>query len=608
MISLNQVGCYTEKETLKIGAYLPNITPNKGYQLFADIIHAQDQFDVKVPSISVELQDKNNSGSWSYSSPMKKLSAQGHIGSEGTYLYRFRLLKNQQVIVPAFADPFARKTGCGTYSAFDYPAPPKFTWTDQKFQVPSSQDLVVYEMMVDDFAHDFAGAIQKLPYLESLGINCIELMPVTNIPEPYRWGYMPLSYFAIEERYGGAQGLKQFINACHEKKIAVIHDAVYSHMHEEFCYKKVYWEAGEDNPMIGVFAEDMFGVGPDFNKSFTRDFFLTVNQYFIEELHFDGFRYDYVPGIYDGPMGNGYARLVYETYQMTKGVTRFSGTTCNKIIQAAEYLDKPKEILQESYTTLSKRWSLMNESQWMVQNYGIVPDRFVRELLLIDFNNPWPKEYYNPSSQDQFPVAPLQFLECHDKSRLMYYLSGAHATEHGGFDLFNRDRSQWYKLQPFAIALMCAEGVPLIWQGQEFGEIYGKHDDGGSRVLAARPLHWNYFYEPNGKALVTLYRRLGSLRKTYPALRSRQSYYYYENSRLGEGLVAFLRQSPDSEGQNVLVIINFSTEARMIRLPMGKGSWMEQLEESNPESITLGQDTEVEIWVPSNFGKIFVQQ
>ena len=137
----------------------------------------------------------------------------------------------------------------------------------------------MYELMIDDFAGNFSAAIDRLDYLTSLGINCIELMPVTNIPEPYRWGYMPMTYFAIEERYGGVEGLKSFVNACHQRGIAVIHDAVYAHMHEDFCYNLVYRNTGAANPMNGPFAGDMFGVGTDFHKPFARDFFKAVNQY-----------------------------------------------------------------------------------------------------------------------------------------------------------------------------------------------------------------------------------------------------------------------------------------------------------------------------------------
>ncbi len=609
MIDLSLVGAHVGREhstSLQLGILLPGISKEKGYSLYADLIHSMDQFTPDIKSFPVELTEKDKGrGLWQFRGNMRELPEAGNLGKPGKHLYRYRLLQHDQVVVPAFSDPYAVLSGIGTNSAFACPQHEKFSWTDNDFTVPDVRDLIVYEMMVDDFADDFKGVLERLTYLESLGVNCIELMPVTNIPEPYRWGYMPMSFFAIEDRYGGKEHLKKLINACHERGIAVIHDAVYAHMHEDFCYRKVYWEAGEDNPMIGPFAGDMFGIGTDFTREFTYDYFMAVNRYFLDELHFDGFRYDYVPGIYDGPAGKGYARLVYDTYQYSKGIPRFQGAKHSRIIQAAEYLDMPKKILQQTYTTASKRWQPMLKAQYMVKDYGTVPEDFVHEMLLMDFSNPWPSEYCNEQNGEKFPVVPLQFLECHDKSRLMYLISGEHSSYQGGFDLFNRDKRRWYRLQPFAIALMTAEGVPLLWQGQEFGEIYGKHDDGGSRVLAARPLHWNFFYEKNGRTLVNLYRRLGQLRHRYQALRSRQSYYYHEHSRLDKGLVAFLRISESPE--DVLVLINFSEHDAHLTVPFAAGRWQEQLVPDSEEVLAVDKTGEYEVFLPANYGKIFAR-
>ncbi|GMQ88067.1 MAG: alpha-amylase family glycosyl hydrolase [Gammaproteobacteria bacterium] len=616
MIDLSQVGAHVGKgqeDSLQLGIHLPNITADKGYRLFADIIHVRDQFEPSIPAVSVELEYHGDPyGHWTFNGRLGDLTQVGNMGQPGRYLYRYRLLRHGQTLAPYFADPFATTSGPGTLSAFDYPATPAHQWQDDAFSVPHLDDLIVYEMMVDDFADDFDGVIERLPYLKGLGVNCIELMPVTNIPEPYRWGYMPMSYFAIEERYGGTDRLKAFVDACHGVEIAVIHDAVYAHMHEEFCYRKVYWAAGEDNPMIGPFAEDMFGIGTDFNKAFAYAYFHTVNAYFLDELHLDGFRYDYVPGIYDGPAGKGYARLVFDAYQYSKNIARFQGENHSLIIQAAEYLDRPKAVLRETYTSASKRWWPMLKAQDMVRNSGSnVPESFMHDMLLIDIPDPWPQYYSNADTGDRFPVAPLQFIESHDKSRLMYILSGEHSPWHGGFDLFDRDRSRWYRMQPFAIALMTSVGVPMLWQGQEFGEIYGKHDDGGSRVLAARPLHWNYFYEPGGRALVQLYRKLGQLRHDLQALRSRNAYFHYEQSDLGRGLVAYQRTPDNDADPAVVVLINFGAQESTLNVPFPRGGrWTEQLNNAADEApeildLVAGQ-TEVTVSIPSNYGKVWV--
>ena len=192
----------------------------------------------------------------------------------------------------------------------------------------------------------------------------------------------------------------------------------------------------------------------------------------------------------------------------------------------------------------------------------------------------------------------------------------------GGFDLLSDDdrneiadrfdewQQRWFKLQPLAIALMTGEGVPLIWQGQEFGEYYGLPDSGNLRVLGARPLHWDLFYEPGGRALVGLYRTLASLRHAYPALRSRKHIFYEGESRLERGLVAY-RRDPDGFGSKVMVLINFGGDgSASLEIPFLAGRWTEQINSLEPsqtsQSFDLSSDSVLNINIPSYYGKIFV--
>ena len=638
--NIGEVGAFVGKsaeDSLSLGIYLPNIEYHKGYTLKAQIIHEKDQFDASVKAFEVYLNFQGGqNGFWNYEGRTGDFPRIGNFGEPGKYCYRYQLYKHGHVVTPWFNDPCARHSGDGTLSAFHYPAQPGFTWEDGSFQVPLMHDLIIYELMVDEFSKDFDGLMRRLPYLKSLGINCIELMPVTNIREPFRWGYMPMSYFAVEERYGGVAKLKELINLCHKEGIAVIHDAVYAHSSWDFPYNKVYKLCGEPNPMMGPFAQEMFGVGPDYNKQFARDYFAAVNDYFINELHMDGFRYDYVPGYYDGPVGQGYAKLLYDTYNKSKAIPRFFDGSVSRVIQVAEYLDRPREILRETYTSGSKRWWLMQKAENMVQNpdSAYVERGFINDILLIDSSDLHWQEYKESGNpEDRFPLAPLQFIESHDRSRLMYRLTteffkkygrfGQHEQwREGGLDLlsdadqnevvdrYDEWQGRWYMMQPFAIALLTAEGVPLIWQGQEFGEYYGLPDGGDLRVLASRPLHWDLFYEPGGKALVNLYRVLAKLRHDLPALRSRGHVFYEYESRLHEGLVLY-RRDDSSSNQKVMVLINFSGNSHAhIKVPFAAGTWTEQInslgEHQNPEVIHMEHDGVVDVHVPSYYGKIFV--
>ena len=92
---------------------------------------------------------------------------------------------------------------------------------------------------IGTFANTFAGAVQKLDYLKSLGINAVEVLPITqnplfpdHTPADHDWGYDPVQLFAIKSKYGTPQEFKEFVKQCHQRQIAVIVDVVYNHLVE----------------------------------------------------------------------------------------------------------------------------------------------------------------------------------------------------------------------------------------------------------------------------------------------------------------------------------------------------------------------------------------
>src|SRR5581483_2361697 len=166
---------------------------------------------------------------WTVNVPILPV-ANTNFGQPGRYLYRYQLwwtapLGQRSLVTLWFTDPFARETDIGLLSAVTVgETPTPFSWTDANYKTPDLDDLVVYELQVEEFADNFDRVIQQLPYLESLGVNCLELMPVTSVKLDFDWGYGPLHYFAPNERFGGPDGLKRLVDACHARGIAVILD------------------------------------------------------------------------------------------------------------------------------------------------------------------------------------------------------------------------------------------------------------------------------------------------------------------------------------------------------------------------------------------------
>jgi 1,4-alpha-glucan branching enzyme len=614
MIDLDEVSATVSKNAannwqIHFGIYLPGITFNKGYSLVVRVIHEKDQFirGIEPQEYWLNWVNPSDHDLWEITIPLTNQPG-SNFGSEGKYLYRYQLFKNNQTIAFWFSDPFSKEASMGTLSSVYVGDVVPFAWTDNTFQIPEFNKMVVYELNIREFNTDFDGIIDQLPYLWDLGVNVIELMPVTNVKEDVEWGYTPLNYFAVDERFGGADGLKKLINACHHHNIAVILDAVYAHAHPEFAYNFVYDATGEYNPMMGRFCGEFFGnhPGTDYTKEFTRDYFLNVNKYFLDEFHVDGFRYDYVPGMYDGPTGVGYADLVSHTYQYSKTLPKFWDGQKSTLIQCAEQLEAPVEIVSKTYSNCTWQNALLDKSRDMLQ-WGYVNETFAH-LLDPEFGpNPYPSEYVNPSTGDRFPVAPFQYIESHDHPRFLNVLPtlGLEDIEDQNFG----DRSFFYKTQPFVIALYTAKGIPMLWQGQEFGEDWGLPDTGLVRNLFERPLHWEYFYDGYGKALIRLYRILGNLRRNSASLGALGYFnYFYNQDHLNRQCVAYNRRKVESNGdvsESMLILLNFSDYEQTIWIPFHlAGQWTEELNGWPILSVSVA-DQWFPITIPSHYGAIY---
>jgi 1,4-alpha-glucan branching enzyme len=639
-IDRKKVGAHIDERggfTTSFGIYLPNITYAKGYQVLVRIIHEKDQFNTDIPAkkFLLTFDESDPLGLWHATINLDEYKDEkSSFGTDGTYLYGYSLLRrppqntantvNWPVYDPTqkqsfnleadvvslfITDPFATDAGIGKQSAFTITGhpPTQFQWADHEFKVCQLDDLIVYELQVEEFAGSFEGVVQRLDYLRGLGVNALELLPITTVPEVFDWGYGPLHYFAPAHRWGGGEGLKRLVNACHQRHIAVILDVVYQHVHADFAYNLVYKDSGETGPM-GRFPYGPFGPATTFpGYPFTQEYFHKVNQYWLQEYHVDGFRYDDAADYYDGPTGEGYAKLVYETYQDTLDIGRFQDPQgFSRIIQVAEYLREPQAILSQTYSNATWQDRLLNKVEDMARN-GYVDEDFVNTL------NPYVLGY--PGSRDfngkQAPVAPFQYLNSHDHEHLVTSF-GVKPGIGGPGDLEFGDRANTPRLQPYAIALYTCQGIPMLWQGEELAENYTLPSGGNARVSTPRFMHWEYFYDQYGQELVRLYRILARLRHQIPALRSRE---FRTIAVISDATtVAYQRQTAAGENvsqQTAVVILNFSNNDQTITIPFSKaGTYREMINNDvrpHPWEITVHNDGDtISLTVPSNYGYVFV--
>ena len=183
-----------------------------------------------------------------------------------------------------------------------------FVWKNNTFNKPSNDKLVIYELLLRDFIgkHDFNTLKDTLNYLQKLGVNCIELMPVNEFEGNESWGYNPMFYFALDKYYGNKNSYKEFIDECHKRNIAVVMDIALNHSFGQNPQVRMYFDknAGQygqptaNNPWFNQVDKHPYGVGYDYNHEAqpTKDFVDRVFKYWLTEYKIDGYRFDLSKG------------------------------------------------------------------------------------------------------------------------------------------------------------------------------------------------------------------------------------------------------------------------------------------------------------------------
>lgn len=471
------------------------------------------------------------------------------------------------------------------------------------------QDLIIYELMIDDFTQQFLNGRapldalkDKLDYLVELGINAIEFMPWTAWPShEFSWGYNPFQYFSVAHRYTLDPAnptnkifyLKQLINACHEQGIHVIMDGVFNHAEADppdrgFAYYWLYQDPA-DSPYVGNFAAHDFFQDLDYANRCTLEFMRDVCTYWIDEFEIDGIRFDNTLGMYKpDDRGHGLPKLLAELRGHLSETKRRNFAlilehswdyaaidVTNKVGATGCWFDKFRQ-LSEEY--------LGNRR---------IDGRIMRML--------------DAGKDFAAGRAPTTYIENHDHAR--FILKG------GG-------RSAWWKTQPYMIALFTSPGAVLIYNGQEFGEDYWMPEDDRfttEKRVKERPLHWEYLADEPGQKLHALYRQLIKLRKEHPGLRSLNFYpsdwpeQQGALDRNGFGvdverqIVVYHRWGPAEDGQleRFYIVLNFSDSMQRVELQFPENDGWEDLLSGWRPAV---QNFRLQVDVGSNWGHVFFKK
>jgi maltooligosyltrehalose trehalohydrolase len=593
---------------MQFGLLLPWVSAADNNRVSVKIIHEADQFLQDVPSLEFPLVHSVHpqyGDFWSTQisiDPAARPTPGSAWGRSGTYVYRY-LVRSPLASQPIdfIVDPFAREFGIGRLSAFtlgfqNHP----WSANEATWKTPPLSRLIVYELMLHEFQVDLRGAAKRLAYLADLGVNCVEVMPISNVEATLNWGFEPIGFFGVDERFGNRADFQGFVDEAHQHGIAVMLDVVYGHTGLHFPYEYVYTRLGyHENPFMGTFAKDMFGPSTDWRRPLVRDYFFTVNQFWLDGCHVDGFRYDCVPNYWDGPMGIGYANLVYETYQLVKNQAgaghwgRFRDTGTINLIQCAEQLEDPQGVVRQTYSNSTWQNATLDAANAVAHGDR---GRLYQLGLCLGLEGYQREATHN---QDTLPKRAFQYLENHDHSRFLANFG----IVTGDDPLFDKaDRSRWFKLQPYLIALLTSYGIPLLWQGQELGADNVVPDRGFARIGLIRPVPWEFFYDEDGRNVLGLVRRLTRLRLQHEQFCAGDYFFYNDWDRYqSRGVLLFSRTTAQRFS---LIAVNFTDEDQRVAFAFPGTGLCTELLHGDDNFQAFANESRM-LLVPSNYGRIW---
>ncbi len=492
------------------------------------------------------------------------------------------------------------------------------------------RDLIIYELFIKDFTAKLTSGetpidkvLEKVKsgYFDELGINAIEFMPWTGwLGDSFSWGYDNFLFFAVENSYVNSttnptcklDRLIKLINECHLRGIHVIMDCVFNHSYADlrgkgFPYYSLY-QNPNDCPFIGAFGGGGFFKEFDYNNECTHQFILDVCNYWIEEFGIDGIRFDYTMGYYDQTSGKGIKRLISDLKHVLNA---------NDIVDFSliiEHIDWYNSIGVCNDVDADACW--YEPFYWIsrkaLQNLHNDPERKDRPIetnimRLLNSGN-----YFENEDKNYPKRVPITYIETHDHAQV--------ASNAGG-------QANWYRTQPWVIALFTVAGVPMIHNGQEFADDYWlpeKDGEGGQNRVVPRPVRWkDRFDTEQGKATLELYKKLIKIRKKYPGLCScnfapqdwKEEDTVLNDDGYGvaiqEGIVVYHRwreQDAGGETERFYSVLNFSDQEKFVEFSVsGGGTWIDLLSENPVEAFYNGTKHRLSVKVPSNYGAIYFQ-
>lgn len=380
-----------------------------------------------------------------------------------------------------------------------------YIWKNETFDPPATAGLVIYELLVRDFTvqHSYQSLIDTLGYLERLGVNAIELMPINEFEGNESWGYNPSYYFAPDKYYGPKNTLKAFIDSCHSRGIAVIQDMVLNHSMSQSPLAMLYWDpsAGDggrpsaENPWYNqVSPNPVFSWGEDFNHESpqTQQFVDSVTHYWLSEYKIDGFRFDFTKG-FTNTYGDGSAYDAYRIAILERMADALWKVNPNAYVILEHFADNSEEKVLADYGMML--WGNLNHD-------------FSEAAMGYTSSLNWGSYLSRGWSRPHL----ITYMESHDEERLMYK-NLQYGNSSGNYSI-KQIPTALRRIELAGVFLLSIPGPKMIWQFEELG--YDYSIDYNGRV-GNKPVRWDYYQNPDRKRLYDLFSLIIALKKNQEA-------------------------------------------------------------------------------------------
>ena len=393
-----------------------------------------------------------------------------------------------------------------------------YDWKVEKFKGPDHFNLMIYELLFRDFTGTEGEAkgngtvqmaIEKIPYLKTLGVNAIELLPIMEFNGNNSWGYNPNFYFAVDKAYGTPDDYKEFIDICHQNGMAVILDMVFNQSDGLHPWFQMY-EPGK-NPYYNQDAPHAYSVLNDWNQGtpMVQQQWADVIRYWMTEYKFDGFRFDLVKGLglnESYPNNSDNATNQYNASRVKEML--YLQSVVQEVNPDAYFINENLAFAPEENEMADTSLEIYGNMQMNWANVNFAGQQFAKgQATNSDMNR-----FYAPLDSRTLGST-VSYLESHDEQRLAYA-----QNQEGQTGVRGNEEVSMLRLGAAAAQMIMAPGAHMIWQFSELGNSQNTKNNNGGNNTDPKIVNWELLNDPYHKGLYDTYCELIAIRNKNPEM------------------------------------------------------------------------------------------